>query len=257
MVIETKYIIIKGKKIWTKRVFNSNNKYTLVLLHDALGSVSQWKDYPILLFKKLNINILIYDRFGYGKSDIAIKEFDPFYFNNEAMFILPKILDYFSINNPLIYGHSDGGTIALIYAANFKSCVLISESAHVKNEAITRKGIQNTLINYDYLLENLKKHHGNKAEILLDNWKRFWLNNNMINWDLTGKLKQINTPTLIIQGTNDPYGSIDQVQSISKLVKCNKEIFLVKDCKHFPYKEYEKLVLDKISDFIKLYCDKV
>jgi len=255
MTFTEKYISVCGQKIWTKHiVVNENNrKPTIIMLHDALGSVAQWKDYPVILSEKTGCNILLYDRLGHGKSAERYKPLTKIFFIDEALSTLPQIINKYNLTNFILYGHSDGGTIALLYAANIhmhKPLAVIAEASHVLNEEKTISGIKNTLKNTHAILQKLIKYHGNKAETLFSDWSNLWLSNIMKNWNISTKLKNIDVHTLIIQGENDEYGTINQVNNILKNIQSNGEKLILENCGHFPYKEKQNLVIQKVNSFI-------
>lgn len=252
MQIDEYFIQIEGREIYAKRFLRSKDKHrpTIVFLHDALGSVAQWKNYPELILEKTDCNVLLYDRFGHGLSSAEPIAPNELFLDKEALVILPEVLHYLSISDPILYGHSDGGTIALIYASHILSKGLILEAAHVLVEKETREGVLQTSMQKEELVEKLKKYHGKKAVDLFSYWSKLWTGDLMLSWNIEHILKRIDIPTLIIQGANDNYGTREQVDRISAGVVGEVEVLWLEQCSHFPHKEKTDEVLDKVGDFI-------
>lgn len=255
MHINEEYIPILGKKLWTKKVNIQPNldKPTLVFLHDALGSISQWKEFPINLAKHLNLNVFYYDRIGHGLSEKKDKKLNKHFFEKEAV-ILHILLSKVKINNYIFYGHSDGGTIALLYTSDPalpKPKAIILEAAHVLNEEITIKGIIKTEKQADKLIPKLEKYHSNKSKTLFRNWFELWTSNEMENWNIESQIYPIDIPTLIIQGKQDNYGSLKQVEKITKSISAKNKTVLIDNCGHTPHSEQQETVLNSVKSFVK------
>ncbi len=254
--ISEKYVSVCGQNIWTRyiEVDINNSKPTIIMLHDALGSVAQWKDFPFELAKKTGCNILLYDRQGHGKSAKRYKPLTQIFFVDEAVSTLPQIITKYNIGKFILYGHSDGGTIALLFAANIhlpKPVAIIAEASHVLNEDKTVEGIQNTLKNSPEILKKLKKYHEDKTETLYSDWSNLWLSERMKKWNIISKLYRIKIPVLVIQGENDEYGTIRQVNEILDNIQGESTKQIIKNCGHFPHKENPNMIIDKINSFIE------
>lgn len=237
-----KYIELSGGKIFSEYIdVDSPNNYLLVFLHEGLGSIRQWKDFPELLCRMTGINGLLYDRFGFGKSDIIPEDGDINYMYNEAYIYLPEILgkEEFKDKEIILIGHSDGGTIGLLYAsrrtANHKC--LISIAAHTFIEEISIKGINNTVDNYKNgdLKEKLQKYHGNNTDSLFNKWSGLWLDVNSHKWNMFEELKNIQCPVCVIQGDKDEYGSELQIDSIINNVTGFRKKEIIYNCGHLPH----------------------
>jgi pimeloyl-ACP methyl ester carboxylesterase len=236
MQIDEYFIQIEGREIYAKRFLRNRDKHTptIVFLHDALGSVAQWKDYPRRILNETKCNVLLYDRFGHGLSSAEPIAPDERFLDKEALVILPEVLHHFSISHPILYGHSDGGTIAMIYASRIHSSGLILEAAHVLVEKETREGVLQTSMQKDTLVAKLNKYHGEKALDLFNYWSNLWTSDLMLSWNIEHVLNRIDIPTLIIQGANDNYGTREQVNRISEGVSGNVEVLWLEHCSHFP-----------------------
>jgi pimeloyl-ACP methyl ester carboxylesterase len=234
---------------------SKDNSKILIFLHEGLGSIKQWKDFPLQLCLKTGLKGLIYDRFGYGDSDILNTERDINYLHNEAKIFLPELLERLNINeNIILIGHSDGGSIALIYASLFPNKVksIITEAAHIFVEDITLKGIKEAVKVYELgkLKSALERYHGDKTDLCFYNWSNTWLKEYFKNWSIENLLEDIKVKSLIIQGKDDEYATLKQVEVIKNILNDNVEIFVVENCKHIPHHQQKDIVLEKMSEFI-------
>jgi pimeloyl-ACP methyl ester carboxylesterase len=234
----------------------SEKKPTLVFLHEGLGSIMQWKDFPDEISSKLELPALVYDRYGYGKSEKLKEKRNSNFMYNEGAVELPALLKELKIDGPLVViGHSDGATIALAFASQFSQQVkaVISEAAHVMLEDISRSGIRNTikLFKETKLREFLERYHGNRTESMFYGWAETWISEEMDGWDLKEQLSLITSPVLSIQGENDEYGSPEQLNWIAKYCKGPVEQMLIPDCGHIPHFQARELVAEAMITFIK------
>lgn len=234
---------------------NDGNCPMILFLHEGLGSIAQWKDFPAKLCSSLNLPGLLYDRCGYGKSSAMHKAHPGDYLMFEGKIILPAFLEKIRLDQKLILvGHSDGGSIALIFASFYPAKVkaLITEAAHIFNEEIIVQSILETINNYKlgHLKKALQKFHGDKTSFIFHNWADTWSNEKMFDWHLDYLLKNIDCPLLAIQGEDDHYGSVKQLEGIVNHVSGPAEAFLVPGCGHVPHFETSELVLEKMTVFI-------
>ncbi|MCO6477458.1 MAG: alpha/beta hydrolase [Phaeodactylibacter sp.] len=223
----------------------------LVFLHDALGSVAQWKDFPVKLALRCRLNAIVYDRIGHGRSSPLLQTRNKEYLHREALEILPELLQQLRIQKPILIGHSDGGTIALIYAAYHQPAAIITEAAHAFVEDITLEGIRQAVSRKGHLISKLAQYHGDKTEALFDAWADTWLDEHFRGWSMEGLLPRITCPSLIIQGSEDQYGSEEQARRIAGGIGRSAETLLVKRCGHTPHRQAEEFVLDKMAAFIE------
>ncbi|WP_312900105.1 alpha/beta fold hydrolase [Chryseobacterium taichungense] len=252
--MEVGIIDVKGKKLYVEYKNLFENRPTVVFLHDSLGSSQLWRDFPDKLSKETQCNTLIYDRLGYGKSfPMFTHERKNDYMETEAD-VLNTLLDQLDIQEIILFGHSDGGTIALITAAKYpeKIKAVICEAGHIFVEYITVKGVADALHAYQTtnLPERLAKYHGDKVEMIIKAWTEIWLSDRFRNWNIEYLLKDINSPLLFIQGENDEYGTLMQVEKTISQVGGAAEKFIIKGAGHTPHKEVPELVLAKSIEFI-------
>jgi len=237
------------------RLFESVDSYTLVFLHDSWGCVEMWGDFPLTICKLFHLNGFVYDRRGYGKSSaFAISQRDEFYLHHEA-YQLIKIIEKANIQNVIIYGHSDGATIALIAASLFPSRVkgLMLEGPHSFIEASGKAAVLQTRerAKATNLLMSLEKYHGNKTAELFRLWHETWLSDYFAEWTIVDLLKNIQCPVLAFQGENDEFGSVAQLEILRKEIKTAVTINEISNAAHTPRKEAAKATLDIISKWFE------
>ncbi|WP_265427229.1 alpha/beta fold hydrolase [Chryseobacterium sp. YIM B08800] len=247
-------IDVKGKNLFIKFNNTFKNKPTIVFLHDSLGSVQLWRDFPEKLAKAIQCNVLLYDRLGYGKSfPMITHERENNYMELEAD-ILNDLLSELNINDAILFGHSDGGTIALITASKYPEKVkaVICEAGHIFVEDITIKGVEEALNAYSTtnLPQRLEKYHGDKVETIVKAWTEIWLSDNFRSWNIEYLLKNIKSPLLFIQGEADEYGTLNQVEKTVSQVKGTSEKFIIPNIGHTPHRESPEIVLNKSIEFI-------
>jgi len=233
------------------------NKPTLIFLHEGLGSVSMWKDFPKILSRKVQCPALVYSRLGYGNSDSDSSPYKINFMHTHALHDLPLLIQMLDIEHYILIGHSDGGSISLIHAGNRKQIHqglvgVITEAAHLFCEKITVSSIEQAKISFEKggLKSKLYKYHGKNTDNAFYRWNDIWLNPQFMNWDIKKYVPRINASVLAIQGKNDQYGSENQIQTIQKSLKSGKTR-LIDNCKHSPHFEQPEIVLNLMSQFIK------
>lgn len=227
----------------------------LVLLHDSLGCVETWKDFPEKLCRQIERQIIAYDRLGFGKSSARKERPSANFIEEEAETILPALLNALEIKTFSLLGHSVGGAMAIACAAKYPdSCqFIITESAQAFVEDRTREGILKAQENFEIpeIFAKLAKYHDQKTKWVLDAWIGIWLSAEFADWSLQTILPHVKCPALVIHGDQDEYGSIKFPQMISKMVQGPSEEKIIPDCGHIPHREKPKLILSLIADFLK------
>lgn len=252
-MIETNdYIYINGFKIEIKVISHKSNLEPIIFLHEGLGSIALWKDFPLRVAKATGRDIILYSRIGMGKSS-AIKENRKLsYMHDEAKIYLPQIIKYLNLPEVILFGHSDGASIALIYAGSgFKVKSLILEAPHVFVEDISINGIKIAKKAWDNnnLKNKLTKYHED-VEGAFNGWCNVWLSKGFKNWNIEDYLKSITVPIQLIQGSNDEYGSLKQLDSIEKNVSGKTYRYEIEDCGHSPHTQYPIDITNKIKYFL-------
>ena len=235
----------------------SKSQPTLVFLHEALGSIGQWKDFPDALVAATGLPGLVYDRQGHGRSEPLAapltlpRPLD--YHHREAEQVLPALLDAAGIERAVLIGHSDGGTIALLAAAALpqRIAAVVSEAAHVFVEEISLQGIRDAYAAWQKGgLKGLERYHGDKTSALVRAWAETWLDTAFRDWSTEAELAGVTCPLLAIQGVDDQYGSPEQVARICAGAAGPAEPLLLPDCGHEPHSEQRDWVLRAICDFL-------
>ena len=231
------------------------NAPTLLFLHEGLGSIGQWRDFPAALCRRTGLPGLVYDRWGYGRSAPLTGPRPDDYLEQEARHSLPELLAACAIRTPpILFGHSDGASIALLFAAFWPEQVraVISEAAHINVEEMCLAGIRHAGHAYagNGLRAGLQRYHEDNTEGMFYGWHDTWLRPTRRTWSMTAHLPRITCPTLIIQGAEDEYGSRAQVDAIAAGVAGPAEILWLPGCRHVPHQQARDVVLDTAVRFI-------
>jgi pimeloyl-ACP methyl ester carboxylesterase len=228
---------------------------TLVMLHEGLGSVSMWKDFPERLAQATGLGVLAYSRQGYGGSSRLDGKREPDYMHREGQVVLPALLDALSIEAPILLGHSDGASIAILYAAAFpaRARALILEAPHVFVEPMTVTSIAGAKAAYERtdLSTKLARYHAD-VDSAFWGWNDIWLDPRFLDWNIEPCLAAIDCPVLMIQGLQDEYGSTAQLDAISASV-AGAETVLLDHCGHSPHRDQPDLTLAAIGRFLQAH----
>lgn len=233
----------------------SASEPVVLFLHEALGSIAQWGDFPSKLCQELQLPGLVYERLGYGNSDANPNSRTHRYLHEAALVELPEFLEQLGVRQPLILvGHSDGGSIALLYAAAFPERIhtVITMAAHVYNETITVEGIQTARKAWEEgKLKGLEIYHGAKTEKLFFDWNDTWQTPEFLKWNISRDIVSPQPfPALIIQGEDDQYGSPQQVVDIVRILGEEAEGLLVPQAGHSPFLDQPEQLIEEIAEFV-------
>ena len=254
MHIKEYFISLNGKKLFVHHQKKYTDRPTIVFLHDSLGCTALWRDFPERLGKMTQCNIVVYDRLGYGKSDPMPDAPRPVDYMEAEAETLHDLLKALSIDQPILFGHSDGASIALLTAAKYPKTIkaVLSEAAHVVVEEITLKGIREAMQAYlnTNLKERLEKYHGNNTDILFRAWTLTWTREDFRKWNIEKFLPAITCPVLVIQGYNDEFGTQEQVNSIIATVSGSASKARIHASGHTPHKETPEETLAISAGFI-------
>jgi len=230
------------------------NKPVLVYLHEALGSIPQWKSFPSKLCQSLELAGIVIERRGHGKSDPLNASRTKAYLHDYTFELKEILNELLPLNMPFILiGHSDGGTIALLFAKLFpKNLVaIITMAAHTFVEPETIAGIEPTVQAFEKgKLNGLFNIHGDKTVTLFYAWANTWKSDEFKEWDIRKEIENKQCKALVIQGTTDQFRTIKQVESITTSLKKATAI-LIPNCSHHPHLEKETEVIQLITEFIK------
>ncbi|HYN27913.1 MAG TPA: alpha/beta hydrolase [Burkholderiales bacterium] len=231
----------------------------LVFLHEGLGSVAMWKDFPAQVVRATGIPALVYSRYGYGKSDRLAEARGVDYMHREALEVLPELLDALSIRNPILIGHSDGASIALVHSGAGSRPVrgLVLLAPHVFVEDITVESIAEAKVAFENtsLPAKLARYHDD-AESTFRGWNDIWLHPDFRRWNIEEYLPGVSCPVLLIQGEEDQYGTAAQVTAIARQVNGPVETLMLPNCAHSPHVDQIQATVEKIAHFVRGLGDK-
>lgn len=229
------------------------NRPTLVFLHEGLGSLAMWRDFPARVAAATGCRTLVYSRYGYGQSDVLQAPFSVRYMHDEALLALPELLDRLEIERPVLIGHSDGGSIALIHAGGSGRAVagLMLMAPHVFVEDISIKSIAQAKVTFETtdLAQKLGKYHSNPVKTFRG-WNDIWLHPDFRAWNIEEYLPAIHCPLLAIQGVDDEYGTLAQVEAIRRQVPGEVDVLELADCRHSPHKDQPEATLSAMAGFV-------
>ncbi|NOY13828.1 MAG: alpha/beta hydrolase [Deltaproteobacteria bacterium] len=229
---------------------------TLVFLHEGLGCVAMWKDFPRQVAQLTGCRVLTYSRAGYGRSDPCPLPRPLSFMHDEGLRVLPKVLAAAKIQRAVLVGHSDGASIALISAGGVAdTCLqgLILMAPHVFVEELTLASIRaaGTAYETSNLRERLARYHGDNVDCAFLGWNRAWLDPDFTDWNLETYLPQIKIPVLLLQGEEDNYGTVRQLETISKQLPQPAEMVLLPECGHSPFRDRSTRTLQLIAAFLQ------
>jgi pimeloyl-ACP methyl ester carboxylesterase len=229
---------------------------TLVFLHEGLGSVAMWRDFPARLCEAVGARGLVYSRPGYGKSAPrpAGEKWRPDFMHRQAREVLPELLDALRVDRERLwlFGHSDGGSIALLYAASFPQALrgAIVLAPHILVEEVSVRSIAQA--KQAYLTTDLKQRLGryhDDADSAFWGWNDIWLDPAFRDWTIEEDLRTIRAPLLAIQGLDDEYGTLEQIRGIARRVP-QTELLELPACGHSPHKDQPQAVVKAVRAFM-------
>lgn len=228
---------------------------TIVFLHHGLGCVATWRGFPRRMAAAAACGALVYSRAGHGGSGPRAKPWPADYQERDALEVLPRVLEAAGVREHVLFGHSDGGTIALISAARAAGEGLdgvVSVAAHVLRDAATYEGAR--AARRDYSEGNLRKllfrFHGENTDDLFRGWSEAWLGPDLAGLNLEGDLRRIQVPVLAIQGDRDAHGTREQADTIARCAGGPCRVLTIEDCGHDPHREYPEVVVEATTRFL-------
>lgn len=234
---------------------NAGQRTMLVLLHEGLGSLSTWRDFPHVLATQTGHPVLAYSRYGHGRSSELATPRPPYYMHHEALAVLPEVFTELGIQKPFLIGHSDGASIAILHAGGGHSVKgLVLMAPHVFIEEITIDSITAARDRFEKggLAKRLARYHDHPKSMFYG-WSDIWLSSEFRAWNIEANVKSCEAPMLLIQGRNDPYGTLAQIESIERHVSAPVEKLLFADCGHSPHVERSAETLAAIQNFVKRF----
>ena len=246
--------VVDARRLEALRIAARNPEHpTIVMLHEGLGSVAHWRDFPFVLAEATGSAVFIYSRYGHGDSEPLGEPRSIAYMHHEAQVVLPQILWKAGIERPVVLGHSDGASIALIYAGIFPDspASLILEAPHVFVEEITVASIAQARVDYKTtdMPQKLARYHAN-ADSLFRGWNDIWLDPAFRAWNIESYLDRIRCPVLALQGAQDEYGTPEQIEAIRRRIPRAMAI-LFENCKHAPHRDCREATVAAIQRFLR------
>jgi pimeloyl-ACP methyl ester carboxylesterase len=226
----------------------------LILIHDSLGCVELWRDFPAQLAADTRRRVIAYDRLGFGRSDRRTDQLTPAFVADEARIYLPSLLRHFGIDRFVAFGHSVGGGMAVHCAtALAPACpALVLESAQMFAEDRTLQGIAAAKIDFQDSanMARLRRYHGDNAKWVLDAWIETWLSPAFASWTLERELPRVRCPVLAIHGGHDEFGSLRHPELIRTLAGGRVETRILDQCGHVPHREQPSTIVDLVVRFL-------
>jgi pimeloyl-ACP methyl ester carboxylesterase len=248
-----RFVDVAGHRLECVRIRGAKSAPTLVFLHEGLGSVALWKDFPARVAAATDCPVLVYSRAGYGRSSPAALPRATDYMHVEALTVLPALLDRLGIADPVLVGHSDGASIALLHAGSGRRPVraLVALAPHVFVEDMSVASIAEVRRQYDTtdLRERLARRHAD-PEAAFRGWNDIWLAPAFRSWNIEACLPGVRCPLLMIQGRDDEYGSAAQLDAIERQVGGKVARIELADCRHSPHRDQPEATLAAIADFV-------
>ena len=230
---------------------------TLVFLHEGLGSISTWREFPLQVAEATGCAAVVYSRYGYGNSDLLGAPFRVDYMHREALETLPELLARFAIARPILVGHSDGASIALIYSGAHDAVRGLAVLApHVFVEDLSVKSIADAKVAFETtdLPAKLGRHHADPRKTFYG-WNDIWLHPDFRRWNIEAFLPRIACPVLAVQGRDDQYGTMAQVDAIAAQGAGPCEVVRLADCGHSPHRDQPERTVAAVTRFVRGIAD--
>jgi pimeloyl-ACP methyl ester carboxylesterase len=246
-------VVVDGKRLETLWLDPRDRlASTIVMLHEGLGSIALWKDFPHQIAARTGCGVLAYSRYGHGESAKLLEKRPVDFMHHEGEVVLPELLDKLAIARPIVLGHSDGGSIAILFAARYPNRPrgLILEAPHVFVEDLSVASIAQAKVAYETTNfgARLGCYHAHVDETFWG-WNDIWLDPHFRSWNIESSLDSIRCPVLCIQGEEDEYGTPAQVRAIRARLP-RTEILMLPSCKHSPHRDQAETTLEKITGFV-------
>ena len=249
---------INGQQLEVRLIEGSDQLAPIVFLHEGLGSVSLWTqrglDWPLVVCQATGRAGVVYSRRGYGQSSPAPQGrhvLPPDYMHREAWKVLPALLAQLQIQSPVLLGHSDGATIALLYASQHTAtaCIVMAPHVLVENVAIEAIARAKQAFESGDLRPRLAKHHAD-VDGAFWQWNDVWLSEAFASFDIRTDCRRISAPLLLVQGLDDEYGTMRQLDEIATAVPHAQQLKLA-DCGHSPHRDQPQATLDAVVGLLK------
>ncbi len=240
-------------RIVEPRGAQARQRTMIVLLHEGLGSVAMWKDFPDVVAAKTGHPVLVYSRHGHGRTGQLTQPRRVDYMHHEATTVLPELLSQLEVRDPLFIGHSDGASIAIIHAGSgnvLSGLVLMAPHVFVEQVSIDAIAEARGAFETSDLAAKLAHYHDH-PESMFRGWNDIWLHPDFLGWNIESFLPEIHSPLLVIQGENDPYGTLAQVDTIERSAGGPVKKLVFSDCGHSPHIDCREDTIDAITNFVR------
>lgn len=249
-----KYIVIDGRHLEYRDIPASvAARPELLLLHEGLGCVAMWRDFPEKLAAATGCRVVAWSRAGYGGSQAYSEARTPRYMHREGEEALPALLAAFGIERPVLIGHSDGGSIALIFAGAFpdvpRGIAVMAPHEFVEEETLAGIRLARTAWETTDLPKKLARYHHDQTERVFRDWNDCWLSPPFRDWNIEDYLAKIRCPMLAIQGEDDEYATLRQIEVIAEQVP-GTQLLKLEKCGHTPWRDQEAAVLAALVGFV-------
>jgi pimeloyl-ACP methyl ester carboxylesterase len=241
-----------GHDLDVVRIAGAPHEAAIVLLHEGLGSIAMWRDFPARLHVRTGRTVVTYSRWGYGNSDplTAARPID--YMQREGEVVLPEVLAQLDVRRPVLFGHSDGASIALIAAgARPDLCAaLILEAPHVIVEDLSIRSIELARVAWETtnLRERLARYHAD-PDGAFRGWNDAWLDPRFRDWTIEAYVARVTCPALLIQGERDEYGTLDQLARIARHIP-SAHTFVLAAAGHSPHRDDPDAIIERVAEFL-------
>lgn len=250
------FVLVQGHRIEVQELAPAQpvaGRPVIVLLHEGLGSIAMWRDFPRRVADSTGSPVVVYSRYGYGQSSPLSGPHGVRYMHDEALQSLPELLEQLGVQRPVLLGHSDGASIALIHAADARRPVagVVAMAPHIMVEEVSVRSIAAARVAYETtdLRQRLARYHAD-VDSAFRGWNDIWLHPDFRAWNIEDCLPRIACPLLAIQGENDEYGTMEQIDRIGRLTPGAQRLKLP-DCGHSPHKDQAEAVLTAVAEFVQ------
>jgi pimeloyl-ACP methyl ester carboxylesterase len=251
--IEQLRVRVDGHELEVMRLAGPADAPPIVLLHEGLGSIAMWRDLPARLHARTGRTVVAYSRWGYGNSEPLIGPRPIDYMEREGELVLPELLAQLGLERAVLFGHSDGASIALVAAGARPECcaALILEAPHVVVEELSIRSIEQARVAWETtnLRERLARYHADPAGAFRG-WNDVWLDPRFRDWTIEAYAARVRCPVLLMQGERDEYGTLDQLARIERRIPAAQR-FVLADAGHSPHRDDPDAIIERVADFLR------
>jgi len=225
----------------------------VVFLHEGLGSVAMWKGFPARFCAEHGLAGIAFSRYGYGRSTPkpTTEQWPPDFMHEQAFELLPALFDRLGLRHPVLFGHSDGGSIALLHASRFAVAGVVAVAPHLFVEDVSIASIEQAKRAYEAgdLRRALAKYHDD-PDSAFRGWNDAWLSPAFRHWNIEAEIERIACPVLAVQGENDEYGSLEQIRAIARRLPKTR-LLVIPECGHSPHRDQPERLSREAGGFIR------